>query len=130
MQIPQGATIVSAKVTFHASSSQSGTVAKIKIQGNDIDTAVNPTSAAEFNALVKTTAFVDWNPPAWTVVNYYDSDDITEIIQEIVDREGWESGNDLILLYLDNSSDSGANRQAYSAGGTTRETLTVVYTTV
>jgi hypothetical protein len=32
-------------------------------------------------------------------LNYYDTDDLTDVIQEVINREGWDSGNDMLILF-------------------------------
>ncbi len=52
------------------------------------------------SARPRTSARVAWNEvPAWTVVGaHWRSPDLAPIIQEIVDRPGWQPGNPLVLL--------------------------------
>lgn len=95
---PQGSTILSAYLTFIAGASQANTPVDVVIYANDVDSPTNPTNLAEAEALVMTTASVAWAPGAWTVDQSYNSDDITTIIQEIVDRPGWTAGNNLMIV--------------------------------
>lgn len=103
--IPPGVTIDSAALDLTAVSS-SGTITDVHIKqkGNDIDDAVAPTDVAGFNALVRTTAAVDWDPSAWTASTTYTLPDISAIIQEIIDRPGWASGNDILIILDDDGS--------------------------
>ena len=60
-----------------------------------------------------TTANVTWDSiPAWGAYAEYESPDITPIIQEIIDQNGWVSGNDIVLFWDDhaNRSTNAANR--------------------
>ena len=87
----------------------------LKIEGNDIDNAVAPTNESEADALVKTSAALDWDITTnWIDGTQYDTVDITAIIQEIVNRGGWASGNALMVL-VDNDGGADFNLQAPSA---------------
>ena len=87
------------------------------IQGHDVDDAA-PFSPASFNLSNRslTQESVPWIPPVWTVVNQSNarqqSPDLRHIIQEIVDRPGWQENNALGLLI----SGTGG-RPAYSYEG-------------
>ena len=102
VNIPQGSTITSAKITFRASSSESGAMSALRIEGEDTDNALTFTTAAfgpgGYISRPRTTAYVNWTPGAWVNGSDYDSLDISTIIKEIVDRPGWVSGNNIVLL--------------------------------
>jgi len=115
--IPQGATIVTAYLTLRARDTLDGTVANSKIRGENVDNAATFSTLANYQGRAKTTALVSWNSiPAWTDVNNYNSPEIKTIIQEIVDRGGWASGNALVVFWEDHdgNSSSGAFRTALS----------------
>lgn len=117
VDIPQGATIVSAKITLTANANQSGTTVNGILSAIDADNPSAPTTYAALETATRTTASVAWDDiAAWTTNTAYDSPDITTIIQEIVDRPGWSSGNALIVYLEDNSSSAveGAYRRAYT----------------
>ena len=109
--IPQGATITSAYVKWTAESNKAGTVVNVRIYANDVDNPTAPTDQTEANALDLTSASVDWNNVAgWTGSTQYNSPSIVTVIQEIVNRVGWSSGQALMCLFKDNGSDSGEYR--------------------
>lgn len=103
--IPQGATINGAHLTLKAASSYSGTDCNTRISAEDVDDA--PTFAddkAAFDArwAARTTARVDWdNIPEWTPGTDYNSPEIKTVIQEIVDRGGWASGQAIVIFWED-----------------------------
>lgn len=99
--MPKGATITSATLTLTAKSDQAGPSVFWRIYGNDVDNPTQPTGYADCDALDLTNAYVSWAPGAWTQDSTYESDDITDIIQEIVNRDGWEPYNDLMLIVKD-----------------------------
>jgi hypothetical protein len=95
--IPAGSTINSAKLSFKMWY-QSTTDIHAKIYGMDQDnTAIFPASRQPADVptdRTHTTAAVDWDRtdtiPSET---YIDTSDISSVVQEIVDRAGWASGN-------------------------------------
>jgi len=96
VKIPNGVTILSASIDlFVYAGSQSS---DIDVYGNDADNAVSPASVAEFLALSKTTAMVNWTTFPRSQSEFVTSPDITDIIQEVIDRPGWLSGNSLMLI--------------------------------
>ena len=115
--IPQGATIVTAYLTLRARTTRTETVANSKIQGENVDNAATFSTLANYQGRAKTTASVSWNSiPAWTVDVDYNSPEIKAIIQEIINRGGWASGNALVVFWEDHdgNSSSGAIRHAQS----------------
>jgi hypothetical protein len=123
--IPQGASIISANLRFRCNASEDNTVVNTKVSAEDVDDA--PTfadSAAEFVNRYNnhTAAMVNWdNIPAWVAGIDYDSPEIKTVIQEVVDRAGWASGNGMAFFWEDYDNRSTPNndaaRWAYSYDG-------------
>ncbi|MDO9565913.1 MAG: hypothetical protein Q7J15_04155 [Candidatus Desulfaltia sp.] len=116
--IPKGATIDSAKVRFQAYVTESGTTCNINCHFNDIDDAVAPTSSVTFAALALTSAVAWDNIPAWTADVDYDSPELKTILQGIVDRAGWNSGQAIMAVFKDNASTADRIAKAYEASTT------------
>ncbi len=108
VSIPQGSLVLHAYLKLTAYESNSETVAS-KIYANDENNAVAPTSYAEFAALGLTATSISWVSSVWTQNVEYTSPDIATVIQEIIDRSGWVSGNALQILWKDNGSDVNVN---------------------
>lgn len=102
--IPQGVTITSAYIRFIAQASDSSTVVNVNIYFNNIDDAIAPTSAAEGNALACTTAVAWDNIGSWSDGNQYNSPSLVSILQSVVNRTGWSSGNAIQVIIKDNGS--------------------------
>ena len=107
--IPQGATITSAKITFTDSTTGTERALNFKIIGVDEDNTAEFTTSPISDARTRThtSASVDWDatftPSAGTT---RDTSDIKTIIQEIVNRGGWSSGNAIgIYLYDDGTTE-------------------------
>jgi hypothetical protein len=111
--IPQGSTIVAAYLEVVAVGGGGFPSCLTNIYADDSDDAVAPTTQALHAGKVRTTAFVAWDAPtAWAAASTYQSPDIATVIQEIVSRAGWVSGNALQILWDDDSSPEGSYLQA------------------
>lgn len=101
INVPQGATIDSAKFSFWCFASV-GT-ALTKIRGFDEDDTANFEN--DPSGRDRTTAYVDYdvepNVNMWTNIT------ITAIVQEIINRAGWSSGNALGIEWADDGSGTG-----------------------
>ncbi|MHB1316180.1 MAG: hypothetical protein ACYCX2_12015 [Christensenellales bacterium] len=128
--VPHGATITGANVQLRANNTLSGTTVNSKIYCNDEDDAAAPTNATEFENKALTTAYVDWNNvSAWTSGTWYDSPEIMTVIQEVIDRAGWASGNAIMIIHKNNGSTNNAFRAAssYEQGITYAAKLVLTY---
>ena len=102
VDIPQGATIVNAYVQFQVD--ETGSVAtSLTIEGEDIDDALTfISSSGNISSRIRTIADVSWSPVAWSTVGEAGPEqrtpDVSQIIQEIVARPGWLSGNALAVI--------------------------------
>ena len=117
VQIPQGVTIDSAYIQFVAKKAASDNI-DITIYGVD---SANVTAITDvdknISARAKTQAEVSWSPAPWLAE--YDAlpaqrtPYLNSIIDEIVAKEGWASGNNLMLV-LTGIDQNNKNRNAYS----------------
>jgi MSHA biogenesis protein MshQ len=118
--IPQGAVINSAYIEFETDETDSGTT-NLVIFGENVDTANQfANNDDNISSRPKTTASANWSPSSWTTVSeLHQTPDISTIIKEIVDRAGWSSGNDLVLIIEPGSDckDSDCQRTAESHDG-------------
>ena len=127
--IPQGATITNAYVTTTAYQDASGTTCTIKIGAmpDDNYNGFSNTAGDRPHDAVLTTATVSWSPDAQTDGNTYNTPDIKTVIQEIVDREGWSSGNAIGIVFQNNGSSINAARYASTYENSEPASLTVEY---
>jgi len=100
--IPQGAIISNAYIQFTCDETNSETTSLI-IQGEDADHSnVFQTSNQNISSRQKTTTSISWNPPVWNQVGQSGAKqrtpDISTIVQEIVDRQGYSSGNSISII--------------------------------
>jgi hypothetical protein len=100
--IPQNATIDSAYIQFTVDETDSGNT-HVKIYGEDTDNAAQYSdSDYDITNRPKTSGSVTWNIPEWDNVGDSGADqrtpDLTSIVQEIVNRGGWSSGNSMAFI--------------------------------
>ncbi|MGH7410861.1 MAG: DUF2341 domain-containing protein, partial [Candidatus Methylomirabilis sp.] len=101
--IPQGATITNAYVEFTATEAKSSTTS-LTFEGEASDNAptfcCSPTTANwNITSRPKTSASATWsNVPSWSAGVAYQTPNLSAVIQEIVDRSGWASGNSLVII--------------------------------
>gem|GEM_PF-1206202 len=102
INVPQGATITGAYVQFQADETNSEATSLL-IQGEATDNAVTFTDTdGNISSRVRTANAVSWTPVAWANRGEAGPDqrtpDIAQVIQEVVARPGWTSGNSLVLI--------------------------------
>ena len=102
VNLPPGAIVTNAYVQFQVDEAGTGPAA-LSVRGQAADNP--PTFAAtnsDLTARPTTTASVAWAPPDWPTVGAAGAaqrtSDVAPVLQEIVSRSGWASGNALVLL--------------------------------
>lgn len=111
--VPQGSRITSAYLSFYRTAVLNpARHMNAEVYGNDVDDADDFTDEADVIGRDRTTASVAWveNDISTGWVN---SSDISTIIQEIVNRSGWASGQSIAILLIANT-DVDKEFQAYS----------------
>lgn len=135
--IPAGATVSAAVLKLTGRFTQgAGANPDSKVWGEAADNPAAPTSISDFNGRTLTSASsATWTHSGWTVNTQYTSPSIAAVIQEIVNRGGWASGNALILYWREAVENgwSGVARilgaSSYNYSSTTyRPELEVTYT--
>jgi hypothetical protein len=102
IEIPPGAIITSAHLQFHTDEVDTGATSML-IRGENADDA-ETFADVEHNITSRATteASTAWTPAAWPEVGEADpvqrTPDLSAVVQEIVSRSGWESGNDLAFI--------------------------------
>ena len=129
LAVAQGATISSALLNltnFYGAGGGTGEAVG-KLYANDADNASFPATAAAANAAALTTAFANFtlsNADADTTI------DIASVVQEVVNRAGWVSGNGIVLQLRADASHTGiATIDTEDRSGGTPATLEVTTST-
>jgi hypothetical protein len=102
LALPPEATILAAWIQFRADETGSD-AASLLVEAQAADDAPPFTTAAgNISARPRTSADVLWTPPPWAVVGSAGpgerTPDLSEIVQEIVDRPGWASGGAIAFI--------------------------------
>jgi type IV pilus assembly protein PilY1 len=100
IKIAQGSTIISAYIEFTVDETTSQ-VTSLTLKGHDVDDSSTFTSADnDISNRNTTTAAVNWNNiESWDLQQVKkQTPDLTSILQEIVDRGGWETGNSISFI--------------------------------
>ncbi len=99
LQVPHCVTITAAYIEFETDETSSGTT-NLLIQGQAADDAPGFTyDLFNISSRITTAAATPWNVPTWSVVSQkHQTPDLTAIIQEIVDRDGWRPGNAMAFI--------------------------------
>ncbi len=126
--IPQGATIDSAIFAGYTNTDDDP---HVDFYGDDVDDSItfDPTTN-DIVGRTKTTATVAWAAVGVGENQYVDSPDLKTIIQEIVDRGSWASGNALTLILWEDGDATTYRYQfdTWDATGTNEPKLTINYT--
>jgi hypothetical protein len=128
--VPAGARITNAYVQFRVDEVSTGATS-LTIRAEAADSAATYQAAnGSMAARAVTAASVAWSPPAWPTAGAAGADqrtpDIAALVQAVVDRPGWASGNALALRF------SGTGRriaEAYEGGAGLAPLLHIEYTT-
>jgi len=97
ISIPQGATITGAWLEVQTPGIY-GNDPDLIIFGQDSDDCVTFSTANNYKARPTTSASVSWTPSGWVADGRYNSTDMKSVVQEIVNRGGWASGNDMAIF--------------------------------
>lgn len=104
--IPQGATINSATLSYRCAQNTIDQPADAEIACEDVDDSQTFGSGHKphdaWNQRTSNTA--RWQTGSWTAGNWYDSSDVSAPVQEVINRTGWSSNNDLTFIIYNRSS--------------------------
>jgi len=133
INLPQGKDLTDARLKLNAG--PIGTVIPtIIFEGEAADSATQVTSVTNYDSRAKTSNSVSWTPAAWVQFTWYTTPDIAAIVEEIIGRAGWVSGNALQMFWKDNTAGYGGvadklvNSYSYDfEAGASASKLTVTY---
>lgn len=112
VNVPRGARIVGAKLVGVAPNNFKLSTVSVRIKAEATDNAATAfANGLDVVSRVPGTNYVDWSPvPVFVLNNTYVSPDISAVIQEVVDRPGWQSGNYMNIIVDNNGSTINAYR--------------------
>jgi hypothetical protein len=120
--IPKGIAISSASIQFRVDEDKGGTdPVNLIIEGElSPDAAAFSSTAFNVTSRARTTAQVQWSVPNWTTVGEQGPDqatpNISSIIEEIVNQDGWVIGNALVLIISDDPSNPSTGVRCAATG--------------
>jgi hypothetical protein len=97
MSVPQGATVSSA---YWKGTCMYDGRALLSFYANDVDDADDYFETGDIIDRTRTTAYVAWDNSGQTDGTEYTSPDLKTVVQEVVSRGGWSSGNGFALLLI------------------------------
>ncbi len=99
VEIPQGAAITNAYLTFTVDEVTTDTCDLTIYAQNADHAALFTTSSGNISSREKTVSSVNWSPQAWSSVGQkFNTPDLTDVVQEVVDRSGWNVGNNMVFV--------------------------------
>jgi hypothetical protein len=127
--LPKGATVTKAYLQFTVFGKTTATTS-LSIYGHDTDNAsVFTTAKKNISGRVKTTALVKWIPAGWPTIGAAGADqqtpDIKSVVQEIIDRTGWKSGNSMAFIIMGTGNRSAV---AFDSSAANAAKLVIEYT--
>lgn len=128
--IGNGANINSAKLTFVPNATNTINAVNCVIYANDVDDASDFNTEADVVSRTLTTANVNWTTPTtFTVDVALDTADFTSVVQEIVDRGSWASGNAMVILLRPDTGTAGEDQRVklFSDDSSKAPLLTIDY---
>ena len=126
--VPRGATVTSAYVQFTADEVKTA-AASLVVAGQASDNPLRFTTASRsVSTRPRTAASVAWSPAPWPTVGARTADqrtpDIRSVVQEVVGRADWASGDPIVLL-VTGTGERAAD--SYEGGATKAPLLHVEY---
>lgn len=99
LAIPPGAAIVRASIELQVDEVSTGSAVLLIAAEAADDAATFGTAPGDLTNRSRTTAAVDWQPGEWLIVGSLQrTADFGPVVQEVVDRPGWASGNALVVI--------------------------------
>ncbi len=127
----QGVDIYDAYVQFTTDETNTASTS-LTIKGEDTDHSDAFTAVDQnLSSRAKTSALANWNPPNWTQVGQSGmaqrTPDISNIIQEIVNRQGYSAGNSITLIINGNGK---RTAESYNGSAAQAPQLCIEYSTI
>jgi hypothetical protein len=119
VSIPAHAIITRAYLQFEADELQSEAT-NLLIQGEAADHPVTFSTSNKVSTRVRTLAGASWAPAAWTLIGEAGAiertPDLSGVVQEVVSRPGWASGNELAFILTGTGHRTARSYEGRAAG--------------
>jgi len=100
VEIPQGADILSARLKIRSYTSKLSGQVTVLLQAEAADDTAEFSGSHRANDVPLTEASEswEWGSPGWPSNTWYESTDISHVIQEVVDRPGWTANSAMVII--------------------------------
>jgi hypothetical protein len=129
VSIPKGATILSAHLELYTPQSSWMTI-DLRIAGQAADNAAAFSSSSKPSSRPLTTAFINHSSNVnWPTKTWISLDEMKPVIQEIISRPGWKSGNSLAVIVKGTTNGPWGRKytQSYDGGAAFAPRLVITY---
>ena len=128
VNIPRRASIISAHLKLRSHEDHYGEVAHGQIRAEATDHAESFSDSRRIDSVVTTTASVYWDiDEPWLTAAWYDSPDISDVITEVVNRDGWSANNSLAILLRLRQSGGYRYFASYEQGDASAPKIEITY---
>ena len=110
LDVSRGATIDSAVINFTAKGNSAGANTLTFTAQTSNDASAFGASNRNLSARNMTSASVSWSPGAWTDGQTYPSPDLSALVQEVVNRSGWNPNQHLVIKVTASTANKRAAR--------------------
>ena len=129
IDIPQNAVVTNAYIQFQTDETGSAATSLL-IRGEDTDDAAAFANVKNnLSSRATTDASAAWAPGAWNTVGQAGfnqrTSDLSDIVEEIVSRAGWDAGNDMAFVFTGSGK---RTAEAFESGAATAPLLHIEYT--
>ncbi|HXV72226.1 MAG TPA: Ig-like domain-containing protein, partial [Acidimicrobiia bacterium] len=119
--IPQGSVITSAWIQFQTDSTTNASPADLTIRAQAHDNPGTFTSTSgDISGRATTSASTFWSPGEWLISGEagpgQQTPDLSSLVQEVVDRTGWASGNSMVFIVSGTGSRIAEAYDGFAAG--------------
>jgi predicted outer membrane repeat protein len=129
VNVPQGAEIIRAHLKIRSHSNHLTGIVYGVIKAEATDDAAALSGSRHVGSLPTIAASVNWDHyEPWLEDTWYESPDLFEVIQEVINREGWSVGNSLAILYSTRSEGNYRNFSSCDRGSNFAPMLEITYT--
>ncbi len=125
VEVPRGANVIDAYVEFTVDDVEADEPVNLIIDGELV-----PDAPAFVDVMynvrdrTRTVAKVEWHPEHYPAVNEkQQTSDISSVIAEIINQEGWASGNALVIIISDNPDNPSVGWREVASGSGARAAL-------
>ena len=129
VNIPKGTEIIGAHLKIRSYNNRLTDMVYGRIQAEAADDAVSCGAFRSIGTLPRTSDSVDWDhSEPWLENTWYESPNLAGVIQEVINRDGWQPNNSLTILYSTRDREGGyRNISSFDRGSDYAPILEITY---